>query len=372
MARLKNRMPKSFSNLYPMLYSFQNLLRSFYRARTGKRKRNDVVRFEFNLERNLINLSTELKNKTYSPGRYKNFYLYDQKRRLITAAPFRDRVVHHALLQVIEPIFERMFIYDSYGCRVGKGQHRACNRYQRFARNNRYVLRCDIQKFYPSVDHEILLKIINRWLKDKDIMWFIEKILESGKDILKDEYIPTWFPGDNLFTLLERKRGLPIGNLTSQFFGNVYLNELDHFIKEKLRCRYYLRYMDDFALFHNSKKVLRDYLREISDFLASLRLVLKKERQFIAPTRIGLDFLGYRIFITHRLVRKSTVYRYSRKLKRLTEDFNKDRIPLEKLKTSLFAWFGHIKHANSYNLKRITFKLSGLYKLQNENIIRHA
>ncbi len=352
-------MPKSFNNLVPRVYDFHNLLTAFYRARAGKRKRKDIAQFEFNLEKNLIKLSEELKNKTYQPGKYKNFYLTDQKRRLITAAPFRDRVVHHALLQVIEPIFERMFIYDSYGCRIGKGQHRACDRYQRFARYNKYVLRCDIQKFYPSVDHKILLQIINRWIKDKYIMWLIEKILESGKDILKDEYIPVWFPGDELFTPFERAKGLPIGNLTSQFFGNIYLNELDHFVKEKLRVRCYVRYMDDFALFDNSKHRLQEYKKEIVKFLYKLRLTLNPKRQFVFPVDTGVDFLGYRIFPTHRLVRKSTVYRYTRRLKYLWHNVRERKLPTAKLTASIVAWFGHINHANSYNLKRMVLSKLG-------------
>ncbi len=353
-------MPESYNNLYANIYAFQNLLTAFCRARAGKRKRVDVAQFEFNLEKNLLELSGELKNKSYTPGRYKNFYVNDQKRRLITAAPFRDRVVHHALLQVIEPIFERMFIYDSYGCRKGKGQHRAYLRYQQFARNNKYVLRCDIQKFYPSVDHEILLGIISRWIKDRDILVLIEKILASGKDILKDEYILTYFPGDDLFTPFERTRGLPIGNLTSQFFGNVHLNMLDHFVKEQLRCMCYLRYMDDFVLFHDSKAVLKEFRKRIIEYLQGLRLVLNPSRQFIAPTRVGLDFLGYRIFLTHRLVRKQTIYRYTRRLKEIVAEFRGGVVPYTKLKASLFAWFGHIKWTNSYNLRKVVLERADL------------
>jgi len=349
-------MPQSYNNLYSKVYDFQNLLIAFYRARAGKRKRKDVAQFEFNLEKYLIKLSQELKYRTYRPGKCNNFYIKDQKRRLITAAPFRDRIVHHALLQVIEPIFERMFIFDSYGCRVNKGQHRACDRYQQFARNSRYVLKCDIQKFYPSVDHKILLGIVNRWIKDKDIMGLIKIILESGKDVLKKEYIPTWFPGDNLFTPFERAKGLPIGNLTSQFFGNIYLNELDHFIKENLRIRCYLRYMDDFALFDDSKKILWTYKKKIIDFLSKLRFILNPKKQSVIPVNIGVDFLGYRIYPSHRLARKSTVYRYIRRLKCLISEVNEGKIPKDQLNASLKDWYGHIKHAHSYNFKQMVIR----------------
>ncbi len=353
-------MPHSYKNLYPKIYDFQNLLTAFYRARTGKRNRKDVAAFEFNLEANLIDLEEELKNKTYQPGRYKNFYVNDQKRRLITAAPFKDRVVHHALLQIIEPIFERMFIFDSYGCRVGKGQHRASDRFQHYARNNKYVLRCDIQKFYPSVDHEILLAIINRWIKDSAVIELIENILDSGKDILKEEYMLNWFLKDNLFTPIERKRGLPIGNLTSQFLGNVYLNQFDHYVKENLSCPFYLRYMDDFAIFDDSKRKLWMYKDKLVEFFDKLRLVLNPKKQYVFPVEIGVDFLGYRIFPAHRLVRKTTIYRYSRKLKQLAQNFREKKTQLATLKASLFAWFGHIKHANSYNLRKMVLKRAGL------------
>jgi len=353
-------MARRYRDLYPMIYSFENLLIAFHKARRGKRRKRDVAEFEFNLEGNLWKLHRELREGDYEPGAYNNFYVYEQKKRLISGAPFRDRVVHHALLNVIEPLFERTFIFDSYACRVGKGQHRAVDMYTEFARKNSYVLRCDVQRFYPSVDHEILENILAKRIKDCQVMDLIRKLLSRGKEILKNEYIISWFPGDDLFTPLERPRGLPIGNLTSQFFANVYLNEFDHFMKEQLSCRYYLRYMDDFAVFSNSKSELRQIKKEVEKFLCSLRLSLDPKKTLLFPVGVGLDFLGYRVFLTHRLVRKSTVYRFSKRMKCTVKKYKKGQVSLEKMKASLVSWFGHVKHANSYNLRKMVLRRVGL------------
>ena len=222
---------KTYKHLYPQVVALENLQRAYVQASKGKRRYGYVDRFAFGLERELFQLQRELQEKTYRPGPYHNFYITEPKHRLVSAAPFRDRVVHHALCNAIEPIYEWMFIYGSYACRVGKGQHRAADRYTEFCRKNRYVFKCDVEKFFPSVDHAILLDILRRRLKDKDLMGLVETILWSGRDVLKEEYVMRWFPGDDLLTPLSRDRGLPIGNLTSQFFANVYLNELDHFVK---------------------------------------------------------------------------------------------------------------------------------------------
>ena len=354
-------MPKSYKNLYYKIYAFENLLLAYYRARRGKRSKSPVGRFEYNLEGELWKLHYELMNKTYTPGKYYNFYIREHKKRLITAAPFRDRVVHHAILQVIEPIFERMFIYNSYACRIGKGTQRAVKRFQEFSRKNRYVLRMDIEKFYPSVDHQILMEIISRWIKDGDVLWLISLILDSGVGILDNEYRVHYYRGDNLFTPFERKKGLPIGNLTSQFFANVYLNQMDHFIKEVLRVKYYIRYMDDFCVFSDSKKYLWKVKEKIEDFLQGLRLSLNYGRVRVFPVDVGVEFLGYRIWPSHIKVRKKTVYRYTKRLKRLVLRWKRREIHLEKVRQSLYAWFGFVNFANSYNLKKIVMRKTFLH-----------
>jgi len=343
-------MPKTFNKLYFEICSFKNLINAFYKARRGKRNREAVADFEYHLEKFICELKSELENRTYGPGAYTNFYVFEHKKRLITAAPFRDRVVHHAIVNVLEPIFERMFIYDSYACRKEKGQHKAVRRFTEFCRSNRYVLRCDIKKFYPSVDHQILLRIISRWIKDRDVICLVRKILESGKSILESEYIPAWYQGDGLFTPFSRSRGIPIGNLTSQFFGNVYLNELDHYIKEILRAGCYLRYMDDFAVFSDKKSYLWDVKKNIRNFLEGLRLSLNPAKENVFPVNTGVEFLGFRIFPTHRLVRKSTVYKFTRHFKDLLKNYRMNLISIQRLRSSFMAWIGHIKHANYKNL----------------------
>jgi hypothetical protein len=218
-----------------------------------------------NVAENLLTLQDQLAEKRYQPGAYASFTVHEPKRRLISAAPFRDRVVHHALCNVIEPLFERRFIHDSYANRVGKGTHRALDRCQYFARRDPYVLQCDVEQFFPAIDHALLLETIQRVIVDPDVLWLCEVILESGQGVLADEYEMRYFHGDDLFAA-NRPRGLPIGNLTSQFWANVYLDRLDHFVKRELKCCSYLRYVDDFLLFADNKATLWQWRQAIFDF----------------------------------------------------------------------------------------------------------
>jgi retron-type reverse transcriptase len=231
--------------MYSRLTSWENLLRAYRRAAKGKRGKPNVAAFEYHLEDNLWQLQQELQQQVYRPGGYNSFFIHDPKRRLISAAPFRDRVVHHALCNLIEPLFERSFIEDSFANRRGKGTHAARARAQQFARRFRYVLPGDVRQFFPSVDHAILHALLAQKIGDEQVLWLIGLILESGKDVLKAQYDMVYFPGDDLFAV-NRSRGLPIGNLTSQFWANVYLNPFDHFVKRRLRCRGLVRYVDDF------------------------------------------------------------------------------------------------------------------------------
>jgi len=346
---------KTFRHLYPQVYGFENLYIAFRKARKGgKRKKPEVAAFEYNLERELWRLHHELREKTYRPGPYRNFYVYERKKRKISAAPFRDRVVHHALCNVIEPIFERRFIHDSYACRVGKGTHRAADRAQGFARCNRYVLKCDIKQFFPSVDHAILKEIIGRVIADEDVMWLVDQILKSGEGILDSEYEMEWFPGDDLFARF-RPRGLPIGNLTSQFWANVYLNELDQFVKRGLKCRCYVRYADDFLLFHDEKAVLHRWREEIIRFLVRLRLKLHENKAVVSPTRDGFDFVGYRIFPYYRRLRKDNVKAFARRLRRMRDAYHREEMTLEQIRQSVQSWIAHAKHANTYRLRQRLF-----------------
>ena len=212
------------------------------KAARGKRGSQNVARFEHRLADRLIELQTDLLNFRFSPGSYVHFYIHEPKRRKISAAPFRDRVVHHALCNIIEPRFEQWFIPNSYANRVGRGTHRAVDRFQQFSCRYRYVLRVDIVKHFPSIDHQILHEILAQRIPEDDVMALVDTIIASGAGVLDDEYENVWFPGDDLLAVC-RPRGLPIGNLTSQFWSNCYLNPFDQFVKRELRCQAYLRYV---------------------------------------------------------------------------------------------------------------------------------
>jgi len=217
-------------SVFHAIYRFENLLDAAAKAAKGKRGKSSVAAFEYRLADELLMLQQELKAGSYTPGAYTHFYIHDPKRRRISAAPFRDRVVHHALCNVIEELFERHFIADSYANRKGKGTHRAVTRVQAHARRYRYALRLDIVKYFPAIDHEILLRCLACVVSDADTLALIATIIASGDGILDQEYQPTLFEGDDLLALC-RPRGLPIGNLTSQFWANCYLHPIDLFIK---------------------------------------------------------------------------------------------------------------------------------------------
>jgi retron-type reverse transcriptase len=234
---------KTCNHLYDRIISFDNLLLAASKAQKGKRFKDSTALFNLDLEKELVRLHDELRTLRYRHGGYRDFSVFDPKRRLISAAPYRDRVVHHALCNIIEPIFETTFISDSYACRQGKGTHAAVDRYTEFARKNTFVLKCDIRKYFQSIDHAILLERIERRISCIRTLWLIRKVIGSRTD----ETCAFYFDGDDLFTPLERRRGIPIGNLTSQFFANVYLDGFDHYVKEVLRCKYYIRYADDGA-----------------------------------------------------------------------------------------------------------------------------
>jgi retron-type reverse transcriptase len=232
---------KRYGNLYSEIVSFSNLLHAARRAQKGKRFRDCVLRFNYNLEAELFALQNQLQTQTYHPGNYTTFEIQEPKYRLISAAPYRDRVVHHALCSVIMPILERTLIHDTYANRRGYGSHRALHRFTEFTRSSQYILQCDIKKFFPSIDHEILKALLRRKIKCHQTLWLIDTIIDNSNP---QEPVCDYFPGDDLLTPLERRKGLPIGNLTSQCFANFYLSGFDHFVKERLKATKYLRYVD--------------------------------------------------------------------------------------------------------------------------------
>ncbi|NLF03011.1 MAG: RNA-dependent DNA polymerase [Anaerolineales bacterium] len=342
---------KTYKNLYPRVWAFENLYWAYRAARRAKRCRPAVADFELDLEGQLLALQRELREERYAPGAYTNFYIHEPKRRLVSAAPFRDRVVHHALCNVLEPIWESRFISDSYACRVGKGTHAALDRCESWVRRYRYVLHGDIVKYFPSVDHEVLRGLIARRVADERTMGLVGRIIASGAGIQRDEAAPALLPGDDLFALL-RPRGLPIGNLTSQFWANVYLHELDLYAKHELRCRPYLRYMDDFLLFSDDKAELHAWSDDINRFLATrLRLTLHPRKTVVAPTHVGLDFCGFRLYPDRRRLRRSSVRRFVRRLRRQRESYRRGVLPLAKMHESVRCWVAHAAHGDTWRLR---------------------
>jgi retron-type reverse transcriptase len=339
---------KTYNNLYQQIYDFQNLYNAYLKARKDKRFKADTLKFSYNLEGNLIQIQNELIYKSYDPGRYHEFYVYEPKKRLIMAVPFKDRVIHHALCNIIEPVFESRFIFDSYACRPGKGTHAGADRVTYFLRklsntyDKVYCLKGDVSKYFQSINHATLKQIIRKRIRCKDTLWLIDTIIDSTAD---DELNPV---------------GIPIGNLTSQLFANLYLDRLDYFVKQDLRVKYYVRYMDDFVVLSDNKAQLWEYYRAIEDFLNNKLQLQLNGKTGIFPISQGIDFLGYRIWPYHRLLRKSSIKRIKRKLKAFQRKYKEGQIDLDKINATIQSWLGHAKHADSYNLRK---KLLGEFVL---------
>lgn len=264
-----------FNQLFDQVGDFENLLMAWKKARQGTGWNSETHHFNFHLERQLFKLQYQIQSETYQPGQYRYFNIRDPKPRIIAVAPFVDRVVHHALVQVLMPIFERIFIFDSYATRAGKGTHCAIKRAQKFIRIYPWFYKMDIQHFFENVDHDIMLKLIAKKIKDQKVMRLTEKIIRN----------------------VDGNKGLPIGNLTSQFFANVYLNPLDHFIKEVLHIKGYLRYMDDFCIFGFSRNEVIEHTQKINQLInQQLNLTLKQKACWLNKSASGLTFLGMSIF----------------------------------------------------------------------------
>ena len=345
---------KSYRHLYEQVCDWDNLYLAYRRARKGKRSRPPAASFEFDLEANLVELRHALQEKTYRPGAYSSFYIHEPKRRLISAAPFRDRVVHHALCNIIEPLFDRSFIFDSYANRVGKGTHRALDRAQEFARRYPYVLQCDVKQFFPSLDLAILRKTLARKIADPDVLWLIDGILASGEGVLAEEYEVEWFPGDDLLAAT-RPRGLPIGNLTSQFWANCYLNPFDHFVKRELRCGGYVRYVDDFLLFAEDKSVLCTWRQAVVDHLADLRLTIHPGAH-PQPVTEGIPFLGFVVYPTHRRLKRRKVIHFRRKLRTEMRAYRAGKLPAGKVAASVLGWINHVRYGDTWGLRRAVLR----------------
>ena len=334
---------KTYNKLYPQIYSFSNLILAWKKARKHKTKKDYVVEFESKIKENLVSLYRDLKNETYFPEKLNVFILRDPKTRKISKSTFRDRIVHHAVCNIIEPIFDKRFIYDCCANRKGKSNLFALKRFCKFKRevskngklngilnNNQisgYCLKADIRHYFEEVNHGILINILKRKICDEKTINLINKILRN-------------YPN--------KEKGMPLGNLTSQFFANVYLNELDYFVKYKLRAKYYIRYVDDFVILHNSKRQLEIWKVEIDKFLRQeLKLELHKDKSRIIPLSKGVDFVGFKNFYYFRLLRKRNVKKMLMKIKLFKEGL----LPHEKLLESFQGWNAYAKWANSYKLR---------------------
>jgi retron-type reverse transcriptase len=343
---------KRHGNLYPQILELENILIAAKKAQKGKRFRDNVLAFNYNLEEELIKIQTELAQKTYQPGAYKTFYIKEPKSRMISAAPYRDRVVHHALCNIIVPLIEPTFIGDSYANRVGFGTHRGLRRFTQFARFSRYVLQCDIKKYFPSIDHQILKILLRRKIKCLNTLWLIDTIIDNSNEQLATiEY----FEGDDLLTPVQRRRGLPIGNLTSQFFANFYLNGFDHFIQEHLKAKKYLRYVDDFALFSDDWGFLTEAQWAVEEYLAQLRLKIHPVKSQLIETKHGANFLGFRVFPDRIRVRTENLRRAKRRLRKMKRDYICDKMTADKVSQSIQSWFAHLEHGDTWRLRQQIF-----------------
>ncbi|HSS77673.1 MAG TPA: reverse transcriptase domain-containing protein [Thermoanaerobaculia bacterium] len=336
--------------MFDSLLSWENLLLAFRNAARGKRRQPAVAAFEHRLEDHLVSLRRELTGRSYRPGTYKSFYIHEPKRRLISAAPFRDRVVHHALVNVIEPLFERSFSSDSYANRKGKGTHRALDRCQELARRYGFVLQLDLRQFFPSIDHAVLRGILVERIGDSSVLWLADQILSSGEGVLSEAYDMVYFPGDDLFAI-NRPRGLPIGNLTSQFWGNVYLDSLDHFIQRELRCPGYVRYVDDLLLFSDAKGELWRAGEVLKIRLDRLRIT-SHQGAHPRPVREGIPFLGFVVYPDHRRLKRRKKVQFERQWRNVSTAFLHGELPGERLCATWAGWANHARYGATAGLRR--------------------
>ncbi|MBF0106323.1 MAG: group II intron reverse transcriptase domain-containing protein [Deltaproteobacteria bacterium] len=325
--------------MFEKIVSFENLLLAAKFARRGKRQKYATARFNLDLECELWRLQNELVTKSWRHGGYHNFKIFEPKERLISAASYRDRVAHHALHNILGPIFDSTFVFDSYATRLGKGTHRAIDRFQEFARRYRYVIKCDIKKYFFNIDRNILFDFICKKVACLDTLWMIREVLDSS----------TRCPGFE-------EKGIPIGNLTSQFFANIYLNGLDHLIKEDMLCKGYVRYMDDSVIFDDDKSHLWQIKTKVSECLARLGLELHENKCRIYRTSHGVPFFGMIIFDTHRRIKRQNLIRYKRRLKRLQGLDRDGLVKWHHVRQSVQSWIGHVKHANSYKIRDLVLK----------------
>ena len=335
---------KIYKNIFDEIISTENLFLAWDKFKNGKRNKKDVRLFEWNLEENIFRLHRDLKDKAYKHGAYHSFNISDPKPRNIHKAQVRDRILHHAIFRILNPIFEPGFISASFSCREGYGTHKGVQYLQntliKATQNGRvscFALKCDIKKFFDTIDHDILLGILKKKIKDENTIWLLNKIISSFS---------------SNYSLLGIEKGVPIGNLTSQLFANIYLGELDRFVKQELKVKYYLRYTDDFLIISEDKEYLEKTLPPIASFLQEeLRLKIHDEKTTIQKMSQGVDFLGYVVFNKYKLVRTKTKKRITKKFKSRIYDCIQGLISKESLSQSLQSYLGFFCHAESFAIE---------------------
>ena len=333
-----------------------NLLLAWKEFIKGKRNKKDVQLFQLNLMDNLIQLHNDLKNLTYQHGEYKNFFINDPKRRHIHKATVRDRILHHAIYRILYPFFARTFIADSFSCQRGKGTHKAINRFRSFgyqvSQNNTKtarILKCDIRKFFDNIDHRILKDILAGYISDEKILRLLERIIDSF-----NKKIPHLNPPPSAEEGGGDGVGLPLGNLTSQLFVNIYMNEFDQFMKHKIKAEHYIRYADDFVIFSEDKDWLGSILPKMAEFLKNtLGLEIHPKKIFLKTLASGMDYLGWVHFVDHRVLRASTKRKMLKKLRSFgcTQD---DRIGSVSDGSAIQSYSGLLKWGNTFKLSKFT------------------
>ena len=345
-------MPRRHDDLFGRLACFQALYAAARRAIKGKRKKPGAASFFANLEGELLALERQLCDGSYRPGRYVAFEVNDPKKRIVSAAPFRDRIVHHALCAVVEPIFEKGFIDHTFANRIGKGTHRAVATYEHYRDRHAHVLRFDIYRYFPAIDHAILKSDFRRRIACRSTLALLDLIVDASN---RQEPVNLYFDGDDLFAPFRRRRGLPIGNLTSQFFANLYLDGFDHFVTEVLRAPY-LRYVDDFALFHDEPAVLAQWQARIEHYLVGRRLKLHPRKTMVLACSMPAHFLGFELYAGgRRRLPEDNLRRFRNRLRGLRDRWRAGAIDLDDIDAWVGAWVAHAEHADTWRLRHAIF-----------------
>lgn len=355
---------RKHTDLFGRIASFSALLIAARKAVNGKRKKPGAASFFANLERELLRLERELRDGSYRPSHYVEIMVRDPKERLVSAAPFRDRVVHHALCAVICPIFEASFIGNTFANRTGKGTHAAIRVYERHRDNHAHVLRADIYRYFPSIDHTILKSLFCRRIACEQTLWLMDTIVDASN---AQGPVELHFPGDDLFEPYRRRRGLPIGNLTSQFFANLYLDRFDHWVSEHLGAQY-VRYVDDFAVFHDDQGVLCCWRAQIERYLQGRRLKLHPRKTVILPTSEPTAFLGFELHTGprkhggdkagrgQRRLPEDNVSRFRNRLRGLRDGWRSGIVTRADVDARIRAWIAHADHADRFWLSQAMFE----------------